>query len=106
MTFFNVEIVNFFFQNITKDGLTELENWKNGNFDSLKLPKSIKSMFFDDKISCTCQDFAKKFVCVHSVVSDVILKRKEIPNNAKTVTLKPNKKRGRVSKAKKALEKQ
>lgn len=56
--------------------------------------------------SCNCPVFYKEYVCKHHLGIGIRLKYIEVPHEARDIPIGMKKKRGRASKAKKALIKQ
>ena len=79
---------------------------RKGILEQIKLPSVIKTVYKETISICSCSQFQKENICCHSVVADVSQKKIEIPNYAKDIQLEPNRKKGRKSLAKKALERQ
>ena len=83
-----------------------LENFEKGEvIEYPKLSKTVASPSFS-MVKCSCASYLKTNTCPHTAAVLIIAKKIEIPPAAKSTILTPNRKRGRVSKAKKALEKQ
>jgi len=55
------------------------------------------------KATCTCPSFLKNYICKHIIGMSIRLKYCKPPQEAKNVEIGTKRKRGRPSKAKKAL---
>ena len=77
--------------------------WKTFDSYSTWRTKIWKIEVFPDHVTCTCPFFTKKNQCKHSVGMRIRRKEVDVPQEAKTVPLGQKRKRGRPSKAKKAL---
>lgn len=67
--------------------------------------KSIKTFLPTDwmKGECSCQEYMKKYICLHIVGMAIRLKLTKVPVEAKNIQIGEKRKPGRPSKAKKAL---
>lgn len=77
--------------------------WKTFDNFSTWRSKIWKIEVYPDRVVCSCPIFTKKNQCKHSI--GMLIKRKEVdvPEEAKNIPLGQKRKRGRPSKAKKAL---
>ncbi|CAF4368506.1 unnamed protein product [Rotaria sp. Silwood2] len=91
----------------------EIKRYENCRFNSFD---TYKSVYFNiwcvclsnnpekwKEATCTCPSFMKKFICKHTIGISIRLKYCKPPPEAKNVTIGTKRKRGRPSKAKKAL---
>lgn len=90
-------------QKILKDHEGQEGKWKTFQKYSDWRTKLWKIEVYSDHVTCSCPYFTKKNQCKHSV--GMLIKRKEVevPEEAKNIPLGQKRKRGRPSKAKKAL---
>lgn len=94
--------------------LTEWNNRSYDSFDELKAErdKVLNIKFCNDKKRwqtesiCSCRIFQKEFICKHILALAFYYRHKKCPQEGNDKIISEKAKRGRVARAKKALEKQ
>lgn len=82
------------------------DEYKN-NYDTIIVMKfcNVKSRWNIDS-TCTCVSFQKKFICKHLIGLAFYNKLKKCPEEGSGLEIAPKKKKGRIARARKALQKQ